>query len=141
MSTPEQQAAWDAEKAAAKPCPTGRVKVEGTVVKVETKENRAHPWWPKRTVMVVKSVEGWCVWCTVPKGATVERDCKIVFEVVELDDVTKTTEQCLPLRYWRVNFDFEGKHLVLPEYNDYDEEKKEVILDIYNIINSCAILK
>ena len=81
MSTPEQQAIWDAEKAAAKPCPRGRVKVEGTVVKVETKENRAHPWWPKRTVMVVKSVEGWCVWCTVPKGATVERDCKIVFEV------------------------------------------------------------
>jgi hypothetical protein len=31
--------------------------------------------------MVVKSVDGWCVWCSVPKGAEVEKDCKIVFEV------------------------------------------------------------
>ena len=81
MTVPEQQAEWAAEKAAAKPCPTGRVKVEGTVVKVETKENKAHPWWPKRTVMVVKSVDGWLCWSSVPKGATVEKDCKIVFEV------------------------------------------------------------
>jgi hypothetical protein len=81
MSTPEQQAIWDAEKAAAKPCPTGRVKVEGTVLKVEERTNPAHKVWGTRTVMVVKSVEGWCVWCSVPKGATVERDCKIVFEV------------------------------------------------------------
>ena len=81
MTVPEQQAEWAAEKALAKPCPTGRVKVEGTVVKVETKENKAHPWWPKRTVMVVKSVDGWLCWSSVPKGATVEKDCKIVFEV------------------------------------------------------------
>jgi hypothetical protein len=73
--------------------------------------------------------------------------CKIVFENIQEEDdddvklarLTHTTYRQFPMRC--VYFDFEGKHLVLPEYNDYDEKKKEVILDIYNIINSCAVLK
>ena len=79
MTVTEQQALWDAEKAAAKPCPRGRVKVEGTVVKVEQRTNPAHKNWGTRTVMAVKSVDGWCVWGSVPSGIIVEKDCKVVF--------------------------------------------------------------
>ena len=75
-----------AEKAAAKPCPKGRVKIEGTVVKTETRETQ----WGFREVMVVKSVDGWVTWGSVPSGVTVEKDCKIVFvatvEPSEKDD-------------------------------------------------------
>lgn len=63
------------EKAAAKPCPTGRLKVEATVLKVEDRDTE----FGIRTVMTVKSDEGWIGWGSVPSGVTVERDCRIVF--------------------------------------------------------------
>ena len=56
----EWEAKRKAEKAAAKPCPKGRVKIEGIVVKTETKETA----WGFREVMVVKSVDGWVCWCS-----------------------------------------------------------------------------
>jgi hypothetical protein len=64
-----------AEHEAAKPCPTGRIKIEGIVVKTETRETE----WGIREVMVVKSNEGYVLWGSVPKNVTVEKDCKIVF--------------------------------------------------------------
>jgi hypothetical protein len=63
------------EKAAAKPAPTGRIKVEGTVLKVEDRETS----FGMRTVMVVKADEGWTAWGSVPSNATVEKDSRIVF--------------------------------------------------------------
>jgi hypothetical protein len=63
------------EKAAAKPAPTGRIKIEGTVLKVEDKETA----YGMRTVMVIKSDEGWCAWGSVPSNATVVKDGRIVF--------------------------------------------------------------
>ena len=51
------------------------MKIEGTVVKTETRETA----WGMREVMVVKSNEGWVCWCSVPSGVKVEKDCKIVF--------------------------------------------------------------
>ena len=71
----EWEAKRKAEKAAAKLCPKGRVKIEGTVVKTETKETA----WGLREVMVVKSVDGFVLWGSVPANVTVEKDCKIVF--------------------------------------------------------------
>jgi hypothetical protein len=75
----KRQAEWEAkrkaEKEAAAPCPKGRVKIEGTVLKVEERETQ----WGFRTVMTVKSTEGFIVWCSVPSGIVVEKDCKIVF--------------------------------------------------------------
>ncbi len=63
------------EKAAAKPCPTGRVKVDAIVLKVEERETE----WGVRQVMTVKADEGFILWGSVPSGVTVDRDCKIVF--------------------------------------------------------------
>jgi hypothetical protein len=63
------------EKAAAAPCPKGRIKIEGTVLKVEERENA----FGMRTVMLVKANEGFIVWGSVPSNAVVEKDCKIVF--------------------------------------------------------------
>ena len=64
-----------AEKEAAAPCPKGRVKIEGTVLKVEERETQ----WGFRTVMTVRDNTGFVVWGSVPSGITVEKDCKIVF--------------------------------------------------------------
>ena len=82
----ERAAERAAEKAAAKPAPTGRVKIEGTVLKVEDRETD----FGVRTVMTVKTADGWIAWGSVPSGITVERDCKVVFvatvEPSERDD-------------------------------------------------------
>lgn len=71
----ERDAQRKAEKEAAAPCPKGRVKIEGIVVKTETKETA----WGFREVMVVKASEGFVLWGSVPSGVTVAKDCKIVF--------------------------------------------------------------
>jgi len=63
------------EKAAAKPAPTGRIKIEATVLKVEDRETG----FGMRTVMTIKSDEGWVAWGSVPTGATVVKDGRIVF--------------------------------------------------------------
>jgi len=71
----EWEAKKAADKAAAKPAPTGRVKIEGTVLKVEDRETQ----FGIRTVMTVKTDEGWLCWSSVPSGAVVEKDCRVVF--------------------------------------------------------------
>ena len=80
----QRQAEWEAkrkaEKEAAAPCPTGRVKIEGIVLKVEERENPYDRFGGGvRTVMTVKANEGYVVWGSVPSGAVVEKDCKITF--------------------------------------------------------------
>jgi hypothetical protein len=75
MRADEWEAKKAADKAAAKPAPKGRVKIEGTVLKTETKETQ----WGFREVMTIKSDEGWIAWGSVPTNATVAKDCKIVF--------------------------------------------------------------
>jgi hypothetical protein len=78
-----RQAEWEAkrkaEKEAAAPCPTGRVKIEGTVLKVEERDNPYAFGDVTRTVMTVKSNDGWVCWGSVPSGVVVEKDCKVVF--------------------------------------------------------------
>ncbi len=64
-----------AEKEAAKPAPKGRIKIEGTVLKVEDRESD----WGSVRKMTVKSDEGWLCWSTVPSGIDIEKDCRIVF--------------------------------------------------------------
>lgn len=71
----EWEAKRKAEKEAAAPCPRGRIKIEGTVLKVEQRETQ----WGFRTVMTVKANEGFVLWGSVPSGVTVEKDCKVVF--------------------------------------------------------------
>lgn len=63
------------EKAAAKPAPTGRIKVEGSVLKVEDRESQ----YGVVTKMTVKTDDGWIAWGSVPTGVTVEKDCRVVF--------------------------------------------------------------
>ena len=76
----EREAKRKAEKEAAAPCPTGRVKIEGIVLKVEERENPYDRFGGGvRTVMTVKANEGYVVWGSVPSGAVVEKDCKITF--------------------------------------------------------------
>jgi hypothetical protein len=75
----QRNAEWEAkkaaDKAAAKPAPTGRVKIEGTVLKVEDRETQ----FGMVTKMTVKTDEGWIAWGSVPSNAVVEKDCRIVF--------------------------------------------------------------
>jgi hypothetical protein len=82
----EWEAKRKAEREAAAPCPKGRVRIEGTVLKVEERETQ----WGFRTVMTVKATEGFVLWGSVPSNVTVEKDCKIVFvatvEPSEKDD-------------------------------------------------------
>jgi Flp pilus assembly protein TadG len=67
------------EKAKAADCPTGRVKVTGVVLKVETRTVAVG--YSVQTVykMAVKSMEGWVVWCTVPAGLKAEKDATVIF--------------------------------------------------------------
>jgi hypothetical protein len=53
-----------AEREAAKPAPTGRVMVQGTVVSVDRREHD----WGTRMVMTVKTEDGWLAWGTVPSA-------------------------------------------------------------------------
>jgi hypothetical protein len=75
----QRNAEWEAkkaaDKAAAKPAPTGRVKIEGTILKVEERETQ----FGLVSKMTVKTDDGWIAWGSVPSNATVEKDCRIVF--------------------------------------------------------------
>lgn len=75
----QRNAEWEAkkaaDKAAAKPAPTGRVKIEGTVLKVEDRETQ----FGMVKKMTVKTTDGWIAWGSVPSNAVVEKDCRIVF--------------------------------------------------------------
>lgn len=65
-----------AEKAAAAPCPTGRVTITGTIVKVDDRESQ----WGLTTKMLVKAAEGFMIWSTLPSGAPCERGAEITFK-------------------------------------------------------------
>lgn len=72
----EWKAKREEEKAAAAPCPKGRVKVSGTVLKVEDRETD----FGMVRKMTVKADEGFIVWGSVPSGAgDAQKDCKITF--------------------------------------------------------------
>jgi hypothetical protein len=58
----ETQAKWDAEKAAAKPAPTGRVDFEGVLVSKKIVEG----YYGNQLKGVVKTDQGWKVWLTIP---------------------------------------------------------------------------
>lgn len=60
----ERKAQWEAEKAAAKDAPSGRGEATGTVVKFEYRDY-GFKSVPK---MVVKTVDGWLFWSTVPES-------------------------------------------------------------------------
>jgi hypothetical protein len=70
------QAERAAEKEAAAPCPSGRVTITGTIVKVEERESQ----WGLTTKMLVKAAEGFMVWSTLPSGAPAERGAAITFK-------------------------------------------------------------
>lgn len=70
------QAKMLAEKATAADCPTGRVTIKGTVLKVATYETQ----FGLTVKMFVKAEQGFTVFCTVPKGLTVEKGSTVEFE-------------------------------------------------------------
>ena len=71
----EKYAKQDAERAAAKDCPEGRIVIKGEVVKVDTQEND----YGTREVMTVKHADGWLVWGTVPSSLGVNRGDEVEF--------------------------------------------------------------
>lgn len=71
-----QQARWAAEKAIAKDAPSGRVTVEGEIVKTETRDTG----FGIRCVMTVKTVDGWLAWGSIPDAiGGVQRGDKVRF--------------------------------------------------------------
>jgi len=71
----ERLAKRDAERASAKDCPKGRMVIRGVVVSVKEQEND----YGTRTVMTVKSPDGWLVWGTVPSSIGVEKGDEVEF--------------------------------------------------------------
>lgn len=63
------------ERAAAADCPSGRIRVEGTVLSVKKQESV----FGLVTKMTVKAKEGYIVWTTVPRSMSVEREQTVVF--------------------------------------------------------------
>ena len=63
------------ERAQASDAPTGRVRVEGTVLNVKVQETV----WGTVTKMTVKAKEGFVVWATVPSGMHVTREQAVAF--------------------------------------------------------------
>jgi hypothetical protein len=61
---PARKAERAAERASAADCPTGRMVIEGTIVKTDTHDNG----FCERVVMTVKSDDGWLVWGTIPSS-------------------------------------------------------------------------
>lgn len=74
---PAMIAARKAEKAAAADCPTGRVTVTGTILKVEERESQ----FGTVTKMTVKDETGFIVWTTVPRDLVAERGATVKFTV------------------------------------------------------------
>lgn len=71
----ELQAEREQERAAAADAPTGRVRVEGTVLSVKEQASV----FGLVTKMTVKAKEGYIVWTTVPRGMGVERGQTVIF--------------------------------------------------------------
>lgn len=71
----EREAQRAAEHAAAKPCPTGRIKVSGTVIttKIQTSD------FGNVLKMLVQSPDGWKVWGTVPRDLDVYKGDRVEF--------------------------------------------------------------
>ena len=65
----------EAERENAEPCPTGRVEITGTVLKLDSKEND----YGTRNVMTVKDDRGFLVWGTVPTRLWPERGDRVTF--------------------------------------------------------------
>jgi hypothetical protein len=77
----QRQAEWKAKReeelANAEDCPTGRITIIGTIVKLGTKSNG----WGSREVMTVKAEEGFLVWGTCPSELyDKERGDTVVFK-------------------------------------------------------------
>jgi hypothetical protein len=73
---PEIQAQRVAEKAAAAPCPTGRITVNGTILKVEVRDS----YYGTAVKMTVKADEGYIVWTTQPSSMTAKRGDHVTFK-------------------------------------------------------------
>jgi len=69
------RAQWDAEKADALPCPTGRVEVTGTLLTVKNVEG----YYGVQTKMLVKAKEGYTLWGTKPSSLKAEIGDVITF--------------------------------------------------------------
>lgn len=65
-----------AERAAAAPCPTGRVTITGTILKTECKDTAYGPVWK----MLLKAVEGFMVWVSIPTGLAAERGATVTIK-------------------------------------------------------------
>jgi hypothetical protein len=78
---PEVLAMRAAEKAAAAPCPIGRVVVRGTILKVEERENNFSYHGGTILKMTVKDETGFIVWTTVPNGVSAKRGDMVAFTV------------------------------------------------------------
>lgn len=76
---PKLEAERAAEKAAAADCPTGRVQITGTVLKVALYSNNFSRFGDDIAKMTVKANEGFIVFVTVPSGLSAERGQTVTF--------------------------------------------------------------
>lgn len=78
----EREARWEAERASAQPCPSGRAQIEGVVIKLrEPDEYAAFPAWK----MLLKDNRGFRVWGSVPRALNnleVDRGDKVRFTAI-----------------------------------------------------------
>lgn len=72
MSTrAERQAQREEERRNAKPCPTGRVIVDGVILSTKWQESQ----FGNTLKMLVKTEDGWCVWGTMPNSIALMPSC------------------------------------------------------------------
>lgn len=69
------EAQREAERAFAADCPTGRMEIKGTIISVKTVETP----WGQAQKMLVKTLEGYTVWGTVPRGIDAEKGKEVAF--------------------------------------------------------------
>lgn len=73
---PYVRAIREAEKAAAKDCPTGRMVVTGVVLSTKIVESQ----WGDAIKMLVKTPDGYTLWGTVPSGLEASRGSEVIFK-------------------------------------------------------------
>ena len=64
-----------AELAAASPCPSGRVRVTGTILSVKTQDSP----WGVNVKMLVRAESGFKVWCTLPASSQANKGDSVAF--------------------------------------------------------------
>lgn len=65
----------ETEKAAAKECPTGRMEIRGTIISIK----EVTGYYGDALKMLVKTVDGYTVYGTIPRGLDAEKGAEVIF--------------------------------------------------------------